>query len=449
MIYSNEDTIAAIATGAGEAAIGVIRISGPIAKKIAEKLFEFAGELKPRLATLATVLGQVGEPVLITWFNAPYSYNGDEVIEISAHGGRVGLQRILQAVLAFGARHAERGEFTRRAFLAGKLDLAQAEAVCDLISAHSPVALAASERQLHGLLTGEIENLRQLVVNLLAQIEARLDFPDEEIADLSHGFVMIEIDAIMKKASALAATYRRGRALREGIRVAIIGRPNVGKSSLFNRLLEEDRAIVTDEPGTTRDLLEEVVAIDGVPFCFIDTAGLRRAKGQAENAGVSRARDAAASAEVLVVVFDGGSSMIDEDLPLLEYGAGNSLAVINKSDLPQRIERDKIEAQFEKVIDTCALSGSGVQKLASHLLDLSLPGEGVDPEGPTINRLRHADALNRAIAAWGRVTEAYELGGEIAATELRESLDALGEITGETLPDEILDKIFGEFCIGK
>lgn len=441
------ETIAALATPGGTGAVALIRLSGPQAWQVAEAACARPlGE--PRMATLRSVrdtAGRVIDQVLVTAFRGPASYTGEDVVEIATHGGRLVARRVLERLLACGARAAGPGEFTERAFLNGKLDLTQAEAVMDLISAQSDLALRAAHEQLEGRLGQRTEELRHEVLGVVAQVEAWIDFPEEDIDPETGAALDARIAAVEEGIDALLATADQGRVLREGLRTVICGLPNAGKSSLLNRLLGADRAIVSDTAGTTRDTIEEMLVVDGVPLRLVDTAGLRRGGDEIEEEGIRRTKREAGRADLLVVVAD-ASLPPDEAMPEETPAAPRTVLVLNKSDLGVHEAWDEKEA-----VRISCTDGSGIGELRSKVRELAELGEADWGEHSVAVNARHRQCLQAAHAALGRARALLEGGAaaEMAALELREALDALGEIAGRVDTEEILGEIFSRFCIGK
>jgi tRNA modification GTPase len=456
------DTICAIATPPGEGGIGIIRVSGEKAIDIASRVFAGSGGRTVRdFQTHTLHHGELRAPggkriddVLVAVMKAPRSYTCEDVVEFHCHGGPLGLRLGMEALLLSGARPAEPGEFTKRAFLNGRLDLAQAEAVMDLISARTETGLRVALEQLRGALSEELGRLREGLVRPLVEVEAGIDFSDEDITfisaqDLAKGVTVVR-DRIMQ----LIRTAEEGRIVREGVTAVLVGRPNVGKSSLMNALAKADRAIVTPIPGTTRDVLEEFVNVRGIPVRLLDTAGLREAVGEVEREGVRRSYDALARAELVLAVLDGSEPLGDEDRRLLGLVRGRAaILVVNKSDLPPRLEPLQLKGLTEenRVVWTSATAGAGLEELRDAIRDAVLK-QGFEPsEGVLITHLRHRGALERAHASLEQVLLSVErrMAAEFVAVDLRAAVNAIGEIIGETTTDDILDRIFKEFCIGK
>ena len=456
------DTICAIATPPGEGGIGIIRISGEKALDIASRVFAGSGGRTVRDYTTHTLHhGELRAPdgtrideVLAAVMKAPRSYTGEDVVELQCHGGPLVLRLGLEALLLSGARLAEPGEFTKRAFLNGRLDLAQAEAVMDLISARTETGLRVALEQLRGALSEELGRLREGLVRLLVEVEAGIDFSDEGITFISPQDLAKGVLAARDRIGQLVRTAEEGRIVREGITAVLVGRPNVGKSSLMNALAKTDRAIVTPIPGTTRDVLEEFVNVRGIPVRLLDTAGLRETVDVVEREGVRRAHDALARAELVLAVLDGSEPLCDEDRRLLDLARGKTaIIVVNKSDLPPRLDAPHLAGLTgeKRLVWTSATAGAGVEELRDAIRDAVLK-QGLEPsEGLLITHLRHRGALERAESSLEQVRLSVErrMAAEFVAVDLRAAVTAIGEIIGETTTDDILDRIFKEFCIGK
>jgi len=435
-MFSTNDTIVAIATPPGRGGIGVVRLSGPDAHAITLRLVTHNGSLRPRRATLtriACTTDAAAEPidqVVATFFQAPHSYTGDDVVELSAHGSPVVLQAIVTAAMAHGARLAKPGEFTLRAFLNGRIDLMQAEAVADLIDAVTPLQARAAFDQLEGTLTAAIAGIDAALFDLVARLEASVDFPDEGYHFVEPGALGRAIDDLAGRTAALLAGARRGQLIRDGLQIAIVGRPNVGKSSLFNALAGAARAIVTDVPGTTRDLVTEVVDLDGLRVTLVDTAGLRETSERVESEGVERARRAAAVADLVLVV-------VDEDEA--ELVGTKHLVVQNKADL-ERPSRG---------VRVSAVTGAGLDDLRRAII-AALDVEPVR-DRPALTNVRHIALVERAHVALTRAAGAARrsMPEEFVLADLQDARAALEEISGRRASEALLEHIFARFCIGK
>lgn len=455
-----EDTIAAIATPPGEGGIAVIRISGADAENIATKIFARAQGKNGRLASHRLYHGEIHEPqsnsmvddVLLTIMRKPRSYTGEDVVEIHCHGGAFLSHKILGLALSQGARQAEPGEFTKRAFLNGKMDLSQAEAVLDLIRARTDKAAALALTQARGELSKWVHGLREELLDILVQVEAAIDFPEEEIELLKRPDVIQKMRNLRSEVLDIISTYEWGRLFREGARVCICGRPNVGKSSLLNALLGQERVIVTPVPGTTRDVIEEAINLDGLPVVLWDTAGLRETDDQIEQMGVNLSRQYLEKADALIVVLDGSTKLTQDDKVLLRnVEAKKVLIAVNKDDLPQTLSPEDLSrfSDSRTIVRVSAKSGEGINVLQKKLRDLVIDCER-EP-AMVLTNLRHRNALLRGETALrhAETTLGEGYAAEFVAVDLNETRDALGEIIGTVSNEDILERIFSNFCIGK
>jgi len=470
-----EDTICAIATPAGEGGIGIVRLSGPLALDVAAGIVQLrsgrplssvtshtlhladlhlARPLKGPEAATGTgnrEESEVFDEAFVVYMKSPRSFTGEDIVEIQSHGGGLILSLVCRACLAAGARMAAPGEFTKRAFLNGRLDLSQAEAVLDTIRAKSAASLTAAQRQLRGELAREVDVARDALVHLLAQLEAGIDFVGEEIDLLGTHDLLKTIGAVTALVQRLGATARHGRLLREGARVVIAGRPNVGKSSLLNRLLKEDRAIVTAVPGTTRDIIEEAIDLDGVLIHLVDTAGVRDTDDDLEREGIRRSRAAQEDADLRLIVIDGSVPLCEDDHRLIGQAAtGKHVIAINKADLPLRVDQSQMGTGTVAVA-LSAKTGEGVDALRAAIRLNLVSGGAETTDGVVVTNVRHQAALNRASDSLTQAKESVRAGmaNELVAVDIRGAADALGEITGAITTDEILEQIFSTFCIGK
>ena len=474
-----DDTIAAIATPLGEGGLAVVRISGPRTLAVADKSFLPVGKnsLKPSAATTHTIhygkivrQGRSVDEVLLAVLRAPHTFTREDTVEITCHGGILPAKLVLDTLLENGARLAEPGEFTRRAFLNGRIDLAQAEAVADLIHSRTELALAAANEQLAGKLSQRINALRDEMMQTLAHVEAHIDFPDEDISPDNREQLLKRLEHGVAFMDELLRTANEGQILRRGIRAAIVGRPNAGKSSLLNQLLGHARAIVSPIPGTTRDTIEETANIRGLPVVFIDTAGLREARDEIEQEGVRRSHESLARAGFILHVLDASEPLTPADEKYFAGFAGKKrILVVNKIDLPRKWDAEELErrppARHETsessqqavpeagvpIVDVCCLSGQGIEALKDAIKELVWSGEITAGMLQVMINSRHQDALTRARAATQRTLEVLRTGEtlELAAGELRIAVNAVGEIVGKTATEDLLDTIFSQFCIGK
>ena len=450
-MFSTTDTIVAVATPPGRGGIGVVRLSGAGAETIARTLVAREQPFAPRHATFTRIAAC--DQVVATFFPAPHSYTGEDVVELSAHGSPVILAGIVSAAMDGGARLAEPGEFTLRAFLNGRIDLPQAEAVADLIDAVTPLQARAAFDQLEGTLTGAIREIDAGLFDLVARLEASVDFSEEGYHFVEPAEVAAVLQRLMERTASLIDEGRRGRLVREGLQVVIVGKPNVGKSSLFNALAGAARAIVTDVPGTTRDLVAEVVDIDGLRVTLVDTAGLRPTRDVVEAEGVARARQAWDVADLVLIVVDGSAPLDALDRQLLEETAGRlRLVVSNKSDLGVDLGADSGGEGGAGVLRVSARTGDGFDGLRAGLLR-ALDVEARD-DPPAITNLRHVALLGRAHEALSRARMAAGAGNdalpeEFVLADLQEARAALEEISGRRTSEDVLSHIFARFCIGK
>jgi tRNA modification GTPase len=458
------DTIAAIATPLGEGGLAVVRLSGPQAFAIAGKSFLPVGKnsLKPSAAATHTIQfgkivrqGRSVDEVLLAVLRAPRTFTREDTVEITCHGGLLPAKLVLDTLLENGARLAEPGEFTRRAFLNGRIDLAQAEAVADLIHSRTELALAAANEQLAGKLSQRINALRDEMMKTLAHVEAHIDFPDEDISPDTKEQLLQRLEHGIAFMDELLRTANEGQILRRGIRAAIVGRPNAGKSSLLNQLLGHDRAIVSPIPGTTRDTIEETANIRGLPVVFIDTAGLREAGDEIEQEGVRRSHESLARSEFILHVLDASEPLTPADEKYLAGFANKKrILVVNKTDLPRKLEfrvTRHPSLVTPPTVEVCCLSGQGIEALKDAIKELVWSGEIRAEMLQVMINSRHQDALTRARAATQRTLDVLRAGEtlELAAGELRIAVNAIGEIVGKTATEDLLDSIFSQFCIGK
>jgi len=449
------DTIVAVATSPGRSAIGVIRLSGPESLKIFRGLVQ--NELftpEPNHVFLKQIVTESGETLdsaLVTYFEAPRSFTGEEMIELSCHGSPVILRRVLDLTQTLGARLAEPGEFTLRACKNGKMNLTQAEAIRDLINARTDAAAAQAARQLKGELAVALQPAKEMLIRIIVRLESALEFVEDDLPRIQSQQIEEELDEVVRIVEGLGRTFATGRTLRDGLRVAIVGRPNVGKSSLFNRLAGMDRAIVTEIAGTTRDSISESISLRGIPISITDTAGIRVANDSIEEIGIERTHQAMADADLLVVVIDGSTSLADEDLSIIAQAIRNRhVLAINKCDLDRNTGIENQMDPSSTVVHVSALTGEGLDELIAAIL---APFGDVDSEaaGLLITDSRHYDLLRRTQDSLEKSRELFgrSASEEIVLVGLHSALQFLGEITGETTTDDILGEIFSTFCIGK
>ena len=458
------DTIAAIATARGEAGIGIVRVSGDLALSIAVELFRSSrGVLPTELSTHTLTYGhivdtnasdEVIDEVLLGIMRAPRTYTGEDIVEFNCHGGMVTLTAVLDLVVKSGARVAEPGEFTKRAFLNGRLDLAQAEAVAELIASKTDLSRKIAIEALAGKLSDTVNCLSDRLANLLAEIEASIDFPEEDLDFMKVETQLETARAVQSDLTTLLDTTSEGRIITEGVNVAILGKPNVGKSSLLNALVGTTRAIVTDIPGTTRDTIEETINVNGIPLKLVDTAGIRQTDDIVEQQGVERSKTAIDRAELLLLMFDASQPLNNADFELLQTAqSSKSILVLNKVDLPVVTPSMALLAHcpIKPIVETAIPEDKGLDALKTTICEELLGSEWVVGESPIVTNARHQEALRRANEGLNYAIESLENGipPDLVAVDLRISLDGLGDIVGKTTTEDILDRIFSQFCVGK
>ncbi len=454
------DTIAAVATARGRAALGIIRLSGEEAVSVAEAVFrpQKGGTLRdygPHRLVLGAAVDEedrVLDQVLCTYALAPRSFTGEDTAELQCHGSPAALQELLRTLLRQGARMAGPGEFSRRAFLNGRLDLSQAEAIMDLIDAETPLGVRNAALQLGGAVTRKTEKVYELLLGLLAHFQAVVDYPEEGVEPLEAAETAATLEEAAGQLETLRRSFERGKLLKEGVKCAILGRPNAGKSSLLNALLGYERAIVTDEAGTTRDTLEEKLSLGGLLLRLTDTAGLRETSSAAEAEGVRRARAAAGDARLVLAVFDGSAPLGPEDEAVIKEAkaAPAAVALLNKEDLPRLADRERLEREFDTVLSVSARTGAGLEELEKALEKL-LGAEEPLNAGEILTNERQYDAIFRAETAVRRASEALRDGftPDAVLSDAEEALAALGEVSGRTLREDLVEAVFSRFCVGK
>lgn len=459
-----EDTIAAIATPFGTGGTGKIRISGPQAYQIGDKLFDSVKKDKKlsEQATYTAHYGNIIDPeidktvdeVVAIIMKKPHSFTGENVLEFDCHGGMTPLKAVLDLILKNGARLAEPGEFSQRAFLNGRIDLAQAEAIIDVINSKTEKSLDFAVDQLQGKLSKKVDEIKEEAVEILAHLEAAIDYPEDEIEGFSPDQLGDKFNYIKEEIEKLIKTSKEGKIYKEGLKTVIVGKPNVGKSSLLNYFLEEKRAIVTDIPGTTRDVIEEYVSLKGIPLKIIDTAGIRETEDTVEKIGVERTRNSAEKADLVLFMLDISQGITAEDRKIYQLIKDKPLiVVVNKTDLPAKIEKEKIEKEFSEhnLLWISLLEDKGLEELREDILDEILDEDIDSSQEAVITQTRHKNALEKADEAIKRVIVSHEtnMPYDFLTIDLKDCLDALGKITGETVADDILDRIFEDFCLGK
>src|SRR5215813_704589 len=455
-IVSDEETIVAISTPLGHSGIGVIRMSGQECLNVARRFFKPRSpnsDLQHRQVLVGTwndVNSSEIDEVLVTFFRAPHSHTGEDVIEISAHGNPLGLRRIVDSTLHAGARLATPGEFTLRAVAHGKMDLVQAEAVRDFIEAQTEQQAKIARLQMNGSLSKRIRPIKEKLIDAIAHLEAGIDFAEDDVDVPANSAIVDSIRPLRLELIALNETYGYGKILAKGLRVVILGKPNVGKSSLFNRMVSSDRAIVTDVPGTTRDVVTETVNLDGVPLSFADTAGVRKTTDVVESIGVTRTFEVVSEADLAFLVLDGSSPFDDDDRQALDRASRiPHLVVINKSDLPQVIDLSVLNNATRVMVS--AKTGRGLEELHSELRTFLVSHRTNFADDLILTNTRQHEAISNASAALGRAEQALTTGvpHEMVLMDLYDGLAALDELTGEVVTDDILGRIFSKFCVGK
>ena len=459
-MYDTADTIAAITTPLGESGIGAVRISGPDAYAVGDKIFKSKSavplkERRDRSIQYGTIVDENGtciDEVLALIMKGPHSYTAEDVLEIQCHGGREALESILQLILRSGARMANPGEFTERAFVNGRIDLAQAEAVMDVIQAKSRAGLTSAVSQLEGRLSKVINKTRKELTELVTRLEVMIDYPEEDLEDIAVPDVSGALQEMQEKLQHMLEESQNGRMIRDGVMAAIAGTPNAGKSSLLNRLLQEERAIVTDVPGTTRDVLEEWITLRGVPVCLVDTAGIRETDDTVEKIGVSRARRYLDRADIILAVIDGSRPLTDEDKDILQSAADkNVIIVLNKTDLPSVMTSQDLSTYGFPICPISASTGDGLEELKDRLLQEVLKGGFTDGPSALLTNPRHIELVRQSAEALERARQSLQDGMPLdcAVIYIRRAWDTLGSITGDTVHDDIVEEIFSRFCLGK
>lgn len=452
------ETIAAISTAYGEGGIGIIRISGPESLSILRRIFDCKGSIKSRRMTYGKIIDpeddSIIDEVLAVYMKEPSTYTGEDVVEINCHGSMVSLRKTLALVLREGARMAEPGEFTKRAFLNGRLDLSQAEAVIDVIKAKADASYEAALSQMEGSLSRKVREIRAAVLDILVDTTVNIDYPDEDIEQLTYDKLLTGLETVGDEIRKLLATADTGRMIKEGIRVAIVGKPNVGKSSLMNCLLRQSRAIVTEIPGTTRDTIEEAVSIRNIPVYLIDTAGIRETEDVVEKIGIERTKEAFNNADLIVLIIDASHPLTEEDEDILvRLENRKSLVLLNKTDLGNAVAPRDIAyiSPNSDIIETCLIEEKGIDEIEDKIEALVYGGELAQKDSIMVNDVRHEELLRKAelaVCDAAAITKTQE-ALDIIEIDIREAYDRLGEIIGETVSDDVIDEVFSRFCLGK
>ena len=456
-------TIAAISTAVGEAGIGIVRISGNKALDIGNTIFkgkniEELNEFYNKKLTYGHIIdkqsNQIIDEVLISYMKGPSTYTREDMVEVYCHGGIISVKKVLELILNNGARLAEPGEFTRRAFLNGRLDLSQAEAVIDMIKAKTDKSFEASLDQLEGSLSKKIREIRNILLEMIAHVEVSIDFPDQDVEEITYQELEDSANKIKEEIEKLLSTADRGKILRDGLNTVILGKPNVGKSSLLNAILKENRAIVTDIPGTTRDIIEEYINIDGIPLKIVDTAGIRDTEDLVEQIGVDRAKETVEFADLIIAVFDASRELSEEDYQIIDLIKDKkTIVIINKTDLPSKYNEEYLETLIKNknIITTSITSNIGIDDLEESIKSMFYSGEVELYSDTIVTNIRHKNQLVKSLNNISQAIDDIKMNVPIDCIEvdLKDCWDNLGEISGDTIGEDILDKIFSEFCIGK
>ncbi len=461
VIVMETDTITAISTPIGEGAIAIVRLSGPEAVSMTARIFK--GKNLNQVDSHTIHYGklidpktsEIAEEVMVSVMRAPKTFTREDVVEINCHGGMVAVNRVLELILSIGARLAEPGEFTKRAFLNGRIDLSQAEAVMDLIRAKTDRAMSVALKQMDGRLSGLIGKLRQELIETVAHVEVNIDYPEyDDVEEMSHEMMRTKTKEVHKKIDELLSVAKQGKILREGLATAIIGRPNVGKSSLMNTLVQENKAIVTDVPGTTRDIIEEYVNVRGVPLRLVDTAGIRETEDIVERIGVERSRQVLKESDLILFVLNNNDVLTDEDFKLFEAVSGlEYIVIINKTDLEQKLDMDRVKELVgdRPLVTTSLIEEEGVDELEQAIADTFFAGEIETGDLTYVSNARHIQLLQQASLALEDAMEGIDLGMpmDIVQIDVTRTWEFLGEIIGDTASDSLIDQLFSQFCLGK
>ncbi|MCE4051973.1 MULTISPECIES: tRNA uridine-5-carboxymethylaminomethyl(34) synthesis GTPase MnmE [Bacillaceae] len=458
------DTIAAISTPMGEGAIAIVRLSGPDSFAIADKVFKSIGNKKIKEVASHTIhYGHIIDPatdetieeVMISVMKGPKTFTKEDVIEINCHGGMASVNRLLQLLVTNGARLAEPGEFTKRAFLNGRIDLSQAEAVMDLIRAKTDKAMNVALGQMEGRLSKLIRTLRQEILETLAQVEVNIDYPEyDDVEEMTHQLMLDKSRFVQAEIKKLLQTSQQGKILREGLSTVIVGRPNVGKSSLLNSLVQDNKAIVTDIPGTTRDVIEEYVNVRGVPLRLLDTAGIRETEDIVERIGVEKSRKVLKEADLILLVLNYADALTEEDVNLFKAVEGmDYIVIVNKTDLPQKIDMERIKelSANQKMVTTSLLQDKGINQLEEAISSLFFEGAIEASDMTYVSNTRHISLLNQALQSINEAISGVEMGTpiDIVQIDLTRTWELLGEIIGDSVHESLIDQLFSQFCLGK
>jgi len=451
-------TIVAISTAPGNSGIGIVRLSGEDSINIVNKIFKTAkqGQIKGYTIKYGNIVdgkNEVIDEVLVSFFIAPKSYTGENICEINSHGNNIVLKRILDLCIENGAVLAEAGEFTKRAFLNGRIDLLQAESVIDIINSKSELERKAAVKGLEGEVSKELGKIKAKILDVLTDVEASIDYPEYDIEERSGAQIIVESEDIIKELEKLENSFERGKILRDGVSVAIVGKPNAGKSSLLNKILKEDRAIVTDIEGTTRDTIEEFVNIKGIPFKIIDTAGIRKADNEIEKIGIDRSKKALREADLIIAVFDISKELSEEDIEILNsIKDRNSIILLNKKDLKEdRINKKSFAIYSNNILEVSIKENEGIEEIYNKMVEL-FNVNGVETENTAIiTNIRHKQAIKNAKESIIRAVEVINSGMpiDITAIYFKQGIEEINKITGENVTDDIINEIFSKFCLGK
>ncbi|MDI6619239.1 MAG: tRNA uridine-5-carboxymethylaminomethyl(34) synthesis GTPase MnmE [Clostridiales bacterium] len=458
-----DDTIAAISTPPGEGGIGIVRISGKESLNILERIFKSYRNKDIKSFKTYTLMygyihdvesGNIIDEVLVSYMKSPHTYTREDIVEINCHGGAVSVKKILEDVLRSGARLAEPGEFTKRAFLNGRIDLSQAEAVIDIVRAKTDESMDAALKQLEGSLSKKLKPIKDVLLDIMSHIEASIDFPEEDVDEVLYKDLKDSCIDLMGKLDEMIITADTGKIIREGLNTVIVGKPNVGKSSLLNALLEENRAIVTDIPGTTRDIIEDHLNIRGIPVNIIDTAGIREAKDEVEKIGVQKTKEYFKKADLVIFILDGSDILTHEDMEIFKLVNGRKcIILINKTDLPQKIDMNDVlkYSRDSKILKASIKNGIGISRLKDMIYNYVYGGKVKQSTDFMITNVRHKDLLTKAKLSLKSAVDAVDknIPLDLISIDINDCLGDIGEITGENISDDIIDRIFSRFCIGK
>jgi len=454
------DTIGAISTSIGEGGIAIVRISGDKAKDVVEKIFQAKNgqsikDMKSYTMKYGYIIDENNnhiDEVIVSFMKGPRSFTAEDTIEINCHGGVVATNKVLEQIIKQGVRLAEPGEFTKRAFLNGRIDLSQAEAVIDIINAKTDLSMKSALMQSEGLISKEIRGLREKLLSTIAHIEATVDYPEDDLEEVTSEMAIRDLDIIRKEIKGFIETAEEGKILREGLSTVIVGKPNVGKSSLLNALTKENRAIVTDIPGTTRDVIEEYINISGIPIKIIDTAGIRETDDVGEKIGVERSRAKINDADLIILILDSSNELTEEDKEIINHISNKKyMILLNKSDLNSKITQKDLEnINCTNIYNISAKTGEGIDEVRTAIKDMFFKGE-ISTNNVIITNTRHKEALLRAYECIESAinTLNYTFAIDLASIDIRNAWTFLGEITGDSLEENIIDKIFKDFCLGK